>query len=245
MASFAPLHTGQFIIRPRTLRTKRSFWVGSVLLALVLLYAAFELGRGLTGYSVTSSLQQRMTQSMRIDDLQGEVSRLRKELSSVQVGSKVDSQSVDSVQQSLASLNATILKQKEEIAFYKAIVSPDEALPVEPVTQRIEVQPDAADGRYHLRLVLTQPMAAAGNAQGTVKVEVTGKRAGQPVSLPLQDLLVEPGDAAMKFSYRYFQTLEHLIAVPADFQPEALQIEMRSSQHPVRRQTFPWQPRPA
>jgi hypothetical protein len=66
-------------------------------------------------------------------------------------------------------------------------------------------------------------------------------RMGQSVSLPFKDLVADKGEAALKFSYRYFQTLEQVIDLPADFQPQTVEIELRASQHPVQTQSFTWQ----
>jgi hypothetical protein len=242
MASFAPLHTGQFIIKPRSLHKRRSTWVGLLLLIVLVPYGTFELGRALSGYSIVSSQREHMAQVARIDALQDEVTKLQRELGSAQMGRKVDQLSTDSMQQSFAGLQATIQKQQEEIGFYKAIVSPDANVPVEPQVQRFEVQPDVVANRYRIRLVLIQAMSATSNAQGTIQVQVTGTRQGQSVSLSWQDLLVDKNEASLKFSYRYFQTLEQLVDVPADFQPLAVQIELHANQRPVQRQEFPWQP---
>jgi hypothetical protein len=242
MASFAPLHTGQFIIKPRALHQRRSARVGVLLLLILVPYGTFELGRFLGGYSIVNSRLEHLQQSTQIDSLNEEIGKLRRELSSAHMGRKVDQQSTDSVQQSFAGLQATIQKQQEELSFYKAIVSPDVQAPVAPQVQRIEVQLDGVANRYRMQLVLIQPMALNGNAQGSLQVLVKGMRAGQSVSLPLKDLLVDKGDTSLKFSYRYFQTLDQLIDLPADFQPQSVQIELRATQHPVQLQEFAWQP---
>jgi len=243
MASFAPLHTGQFIIRPRAMHQRRGARFAVLLLLITLPYGTFELGRYLSGYSVVSSRLDHLEQSNQIDSLHAEINKLHRELSSAQVGRKVDRESTDSVQQSFNGLQATIQKQQEELSFYKAIVSPDAAAPIAPQVQRIEVQPDNVANRYRLQLVLIQPMALNGNAQGSLQVLVKGTRMGQGVSLPLKELLVDKGEATLKFSYRYFQTLEQVIDLPADFQPQSVQIELRASQHPVQLQEFAWRPR--
>lgn len=245
MASFAPLHTGQFIVKPRSVRKRRSAWMVVLLFVVVIPYATFELGRMRSGYSIVSSQLEHRAQAARIDDLRDEVAKLERELNSAQLGRKVDQQSTDSMQQSIAGLQATIQKQQEELGFYKSIVSPDASVPVEPQVQRFEVQPDVVARRYLIRLVLIQPMPATSTAQGTLQVQVTGTRQGQSVSLSLQDLLVDKNDAALKFSYRYFQTLEQAIDLPADFQPLSVQVELHSNQHAVQRQEFPWQPQAA
>jgi hypothetical protein len=242
MASFAPLHTGQFIIKPRALHQRRSTRIGMLLLLALVPYGTFELGRFLSGYSIVSSRLEHLEQSTRIDSLQTEINKLHRQLSSAQMGRKVDQQSTDSVQQSFAGLQETIQKQQEELSFYKAIVSPDAAAPVAPQVQRIEVQPDDVANRYRVKLILIQPMALNANAQGTLQVMIKGTRMGQSITLPFKDLLVDKGEATAKFSYRYFQTLEQVIDLPTDFQPLTVQIELRANQHPTQQQEFAWQP---
>lgn len=243
MASFAPLHTGQFIIKPRSLRRQRTLVAAIVLLIVLLPYVTYELGRARGGYSVVASQRAHWTQVARINSLESEVAELRRQLGSAQLDRKVDQQSTDSMQQSFTGLQAMVQKQQEELAFYKAIVSPA-AGASEPQVQRVEIQPGAMAGRYRLLLVLIQPMQASANVQGTLQVRVTGTRQSQPVSLDLNDLLVDKETAALKFSYRYFQNLEQLIDLPADFQPLTVQVILHAAQHGEQRQEFVWQSRP-
>jgi hypothetical protein len=245
MASFAPLHTGQFIVKPRALHRRRGTRFAVLLLLVLVPYGTFELGRYFSGYSIVSSKLDYLRQANQIDSLQNEIRKLRREVSSAQMGRKVDRQSTDSVQQSFAGMQATIQKQQEELSFYKAIVSPDAAAPVVSQVQRVEVQPDSVANRYRIKLVLIQPMSLTGNAQGSLQVQLKGTQVGQSVSLPFKDLLVDKREASLKFSYRYFQTIEQVIDLPTDFQPQTIQIELRANQQPVQLQEFAWQPRAA
>lgn len=242
MASFVPLHTGQFIIKPRSLRRHRTLLVAIVLLAVLVPYVTYELGRMRGGYSVVVSQREHWQQRARINALQDEVAEVRRALNSTQLERKVDRQSTDSMQQSFAGLQATIRKQQEDLAFYKAIVTPAAETSIEPQVQRIEVQTDTVANRYRLLLALIQPMQAKVNAQGTLQVRIAGMRQGQQVSLDLQELLVDKSVAPVTFAYRYFQNLEQLIELPADFQPQTVQVEVQAAQHAAKRQEFPWQP---
>lgn len=245
MASFAPLHTGQFIVKPRTLRRQR--WVVAAIALLVVLvpYVTYEIGRARGGYSVLASQREHWAQSSRINALEKEVATVRRELNSLQMDRKVDQQSTDSVHESFADLQATIRKQQEELTFYKAIVSPAADITIEPQVQRVEVQADTVANRYRLLLALIQPMQAKTNAQGTLQVRIAGTRQEQPVSFDLQELSVEKSTAPVSFAYRYFQNLEQLIELPADFQPQTIQVEVQAAQHAAKRQEFPWQARTA
>ena len=245
MASFVPLHTGQFVIKPRSLPRRRVVRL-ALLVALALVpYGTFELGRMASGYSVISSLRSHFGQVAKIDSLQGEVAQLQRELRSAQLGRRVDQQSTDSMQQSFTSLQATIQKQQEELAFYKAIVSPAASTAKQPEVQRLEIRPDPMEHRYLLRLVLIQSMQASGNAQGTVAVQLAGTRQGQPLTLSMDQVMVGTSAATLPFAYRYFQTLEQLIELPADFVPQTVQVDLQQGQKPVQRQDFAWQPLPS
>lgn len=243
MASFAPLHTGQFIIKPRTLRRQRWVAAAMVVTAVFVPYIAYELGRARGGYSVVASQREHWAQASRINALENELAGVRRELSSVQIDRKVDQQSTDSMHQSFADLQSTIRKQQEELAFYKAIVSPAADTAIEPQVQRVEVQADAVANRYRLLLALIQPMQAKSNAQGTLQVRITGTRQEQPVSFDLQELLVDKSASALTFAYRYFQNFEQLIELPADFQPQTIHVEVQAAQHAPKRQEFAWQSR--
>jgi hypothetical protein len=242
MANFVPLHTGQFIIKPRRLPRRRAVWVGLVVLVALVPYVTFECGRMLSGYSVISSQRERFAQAARISALQTEIATLRRQVSTAQLGRKVDQQSSDAMQQSFTTLQSTLQKQQEELAFYKAIVTPAASAAKEPQVQRLEIQPDAAEHRYLLRLVLIQSMQATSNAQGTVQVQLVGTRQGQSVTLSLEELMVGQRLATLPFAYRYFQTLEQLVELPAEFQPQSVQVELHEGQRLVQHQDFPWQP---
>ena len=242
MAGFAPSHTGQFIVKPRSLRRRRVLLVGAIVLVLLLPYVTFELGRVLSGYSIVSSLHARLTQAAQIEALQEELRTLRRELSSVRLGRKVEQQSTDSIQQSLTDMQATIQRQQEELTFYKAIVTPANA-PQQPQVQRFDVEADVVPHRFQLHLVLIQSLQATGNASGTVDLRLTGTRQGEPASLAFDDIAVDKSVVPLKFAYRYFQTLEPVIELPDDFQPSAVEIELHAGQRVAPRQEFAWQPR--
>ena len=110
----------------------------------------------------------------------------------------------------------------------------------------MDVLPDAGDGRYKLRLVLMQSMRQDTVIAGSVKIEVEGTRNKLPVRLGLADLggkTRESGDVA--FSFRYFQNIEQDIALPTDFEPTAIDVEVKSSRQQPLHQSFPWAVRTA
>jgi hypothetical protein len=77
---------------------------------------------------------------------------------------------------------------------------------------------------------------------GTLVIGAEGTNANaQPSILDMAALSV-PKVRELPFNFRYFQNLEPEIALPSNFQPERLSVEVRSSKKGVSpvTQTFPW-----
>jgi hypothetical protein len=81
-------------------------------------------------------------------------------------------------------------------------------------------------------------------ASGLVQIALAGLTANRPTRFTVGELLGRPR-AQLPFSFRYFQTIEQNVTLPADFEPLEIEIEIRSSKlkSPVR-QTFPWKSPP-
>jgi hypothetical protein len=243
MTSFAPLHTGQFIIKQRSVRHRRKLLTMLAILLVLLPYATFELGRMRAGYSVIDSARMRLEQTTRIGELSGEVAQLRRQLNNIQLDNQVQLQASSDMQKSVTALQSRIQQQQQDLAFYQAIVTPTGAASV-PQVQRVEIEQGSAANRYVLRLVLIQAMSATGSARGSVSMQVSGALAGSPTVLNVSELQVDKSDTLLEFDYRYFQTLQPQIELPAEFRPSSVLVEVRAAQHEVLRQRFAWQIKP-
>jgi len=239
MPSFAPLHTGQFIIRPRMLKRGRLVWVALGIGAVGLLYGCFELGRSLSGYSVLEAAQQSWRLRNDLDAAHERIRTLEKELSSAQMTSKLDHEATAELQKSLQELQSNLQSQNEELSFYRGIVAPQAGAATHPVVQQLRIEPTRNAQHYELQLVLIQSMQGTAQAQGNLRITLFGSRQGEPAQLSLKDLIPNQGDS-LKFSYRYFQNLTQEIELPVDFQPEKIQIELLANNHPASQQEFAW-----
>lgn len=243
MASFAPLHTGQFVVKPRA-RKRRRMTVVLIALAIMLVpYASFEAGRLLSGYSIVSSTRTRLEEFQRIQTLETANEALQRKLNSSQIGQTIDQESSVSLQKSVAELQDQLQEQRAELTFYQSIVTPPAGASSEPQVQSVQIEPTGTPAKYLLRLVLIQPMHAGSGqqAQGTVQIEINGTQQGATVSLPLQSVTNDASISELKFAYRYFQTIEQAIELPADFQPTTVNVELHTAQHVAQRQSFGWQ----
>jgi len=243
MAKFSPLHTGQFVIKPRPRKRKRIVVVLTVLGIMMVPYVTFEVGRYMAGYSVAASARARVGEMQKIHSLQELNEELQRKLNSTQMGQTIDQQSTVSLQQTVSELQDQLQEQRAELTFYQSIVTPPAGASTEPQVQRVEIEAAGAPTRFVMRVVLIQAMRAGGATpvQGIAAIEINGTQAGMPVTLPLSKLTGQAAIAELKFDYRYFQAVEQAIELPADFQPNTVNVELRVPQHTPQRQTFGWQ----
>ncbi len=133
---------------------------------------------------------------------------------------KIDTQSCESVKASLAGLQKQASDLREQVAFYRGIVSPDASqtgvrvyeLKMTPLTER---------GHYRYELVLIQSVRHDRRISGQVEVILRGS--GVSRSLRLSELApAQP----LNFSFKYFQEFAGEFRLPAGFQPSRVVVEV-------------------
>lgn len=215
--------------------------VAAVLGSLIAMYLMYEWGRFEGGYSKFAEIQRRRESNARIEALQEENERLRAEVASAELARNVDNKAYADVEKNLADLQAQVLKHREQLTFYRGIVSPEDGIGGLRI-QRFQVLPGGAEHHYRLRLVLVQSMRQEAVVSGSVVVKLEGVRDNRPVQLPLSET-GETGraDGQLPFQFRYFQNLEQDIVLPAGFEPRAVNVEVRSARMDPVRESYPWQ----
>lgn len=241
MAESAGLRTGQFVVRSRPPWQRRLIVVGGLLGAVLVLYLVYEWGRFDGGYSKFAEIQRRRELSARIESLNDANDKLRAEIAAAELTRNVERQAYAEVEKSLSELQAQVLKHREELTFYRGIVSPEDGIGGLRV-QSFQIAPGGADFHYRLQLMLVQSMRQDAAASGTVDIRVEGARAGKPEQLPLSQIGGSSrADGLVAFQFRYFQELEQDIALPPDFEPRAVTVEVRSGRLAPVRESYPWQ----
>jgi uncharacterized protein DUF6776 len=220
---------------------RRAIVIGSIVGLVVLLVGMFELGRYRSGYSTYAELQHRRELAATIDSLEEENERLRQAVAAADLARDVDRKAYADVEKNLADLQAQVLKHREELTFYRGIVSPEDGIGGLRI-QRFQVLPGGADQHYRLRLVLVQSMRQDAVVAGAVSIEIEGVQDNKPVQLALSQTRAQPApDPNMPFRFRYFQNLEQDIVLPLGFEPRAINVEVRTAKLAPVRESYPWQ----
>lgn len=235
------MRTGRLVVRYHAPWRRRALAIGSVVGVLVLVLCAFEFGRLRSGYSKYAEMQLRRELTTTIDRLERENEELRQAVAAAELAREVDRKAYADVGKNLADLQAQVLKHREELTFYRGIVSPEDGIGGLRI-QRFQVLPGGAEQHYRLRLVLVQSMRQDAVVSGSVRIEIEGVQDNKPLQLSLADARGQrAGEADLKFRFRYFQNVEQDIELPPGFEPRAVNVEVRTSKLAPVRESYPWQ----
>lgn len=191
-------------------------------LALATIGGAFEFGRLRAGFDAAEADRESERSKDELATLERQNRELRERVALLERSSEIDREAREQVQGNLSSMQDEVLELREELAFYRGIVSPEDAQAGLRI-QSFQVSPGPADGLFHYRLVLIQAIKHDRRASGRVDVTIHGVRDGQPVSLPLQEL-VTGGKDEFNYSFKYFQNFEGDLRLPSGFTPARVDI---------------------
>jgi hypothetical protein len=229
---------GKLVVRSHAPRRRAVLLGLAALLAVVILYTAFELGRYEAGFRVVDSVRGALAASARIRELEAENARQRTQLEAAEVARRVDREGYKQVERSLGDMQSQIARLNQDLSFYRGLVQPDSLVHVK--VQQMQIVPDAP-GRYRLKFVLMQTGKPANVVAGSAAIAVDGLLRGKPVSLSFAE--VSPNRrVSLAYSFRYFEDFDELIQLPQGFEPTRIGVEIhsgRDSSHGFR-QAFVW-----
>jgi len=232
---------GKLVVRSHTPKRRAVLIGGAVLLALTVLYAAFELGRYDAGFRVVDSVRGALSASARIRDLEAENEKQRGQLEAADVARRVDREGYKQVERSLGDMQSQIARLNQDLSFYRGLVQPDSIIHVK--VQQMQIVPEATPGQYRLKFVLMQTGKPDNNVAGNAAITVDGLLRGKPSSLSFAQ--VAPNRrGSLAYSFRYFQDYDEPIQLPQGFEPTRVGVEIHSSRdrdasHSFR-QAFVW-----
>ncbi len=129
-----------------------------------------------------------------------------------------------------------LAKANSDLAFYRSLAGEKAGEGNVLKVQQLRVVRGPEASQYLLRLVLGRPMNREDAINGRIRMTFEGTTAATPVNLDLAAVSqVEGGE--LSFNYRYSQTIEIPIQLPAGFRPARTAIELTPSRkgvNPVR-----------
>src|SRR5580658_2904120 len=171
---------GNLVVRAHSPRRRAVLLGGAVLLALLILYAAFELGRYDAGFRVIDSVRGALAASSRIRALEAENAQQRTQLEAAEVARRVDREGYKQVERSLGDMQSQIARLNQDLSFYRGLVQPDSLVHVK--VQQMQIVPDP-DGQFRLKFVLMQTGKPDKEVSGSASIVIDGLQGVKPQSL--------------------------------------------------------------
>lgn len=220
---------------------KRSRLIAFVLLLGAILsgWGLFEFGRFRGGYDLLAAKEQQITFEEKFAELVREAAKVREQNAILERSRQIEQEAYKQLEKTVSGLQDEILELKEELAFYRGIVSPsdaDKGLDI----QSFELKRSAIGDAINYKLVLTQVLSNNTSASGSVAVSIGGELDGKAQEYELSQLSEEDGE--LSFRFKYFQILEGELHLPDGFTPSKVTITVkpRTKSHKKLSQSFDW-----
>lgn len=209
-------------------RRQRWFRILGVLGVVLALVVSYGLGI-LQGVGDQRQLQaEHRAHRALVEEQAQQLESLQRSLVNARVTADVDRESVEELRQLLKEQQQRQASLNQEIAFYKGLMSPterEEGLSI----RSFELYPGANKGRLAYKLIVQQLATKHVLLSGYITVEVVGAGPDGEQRLPLHTVSEQVGEANIKMRFKYFQTVEGELALPAGFRPQRVEVAATAS----------------
>ena len=229
----------KLVIRRHNPRRSALLWAAGALVGGALLLASYDRGRHDAGYDREAAARQRSALQAQAAQLEQSNQTLRTRVAELETRGLGQVQERADLARTIGELQAQVARQSQELEFFRGVVTPGEAT-IAVRIQQVRITAGTGAGHFRLRLTLVQTAHAEHAVSGALALKVDGRLAGQVDSLDLP-ALTGGRESEEKFSFRYFQTLDDEIELPANYRPERLSAEITAGDKaPPLTQSFPW-----
>ncbi|MEK6750517.1 MAG: DUF6776 family protein [Pseudomonadota bacterium] len=238
VAAVKRMKSGKLIVK--THDPLRSWGMRAALAGIVLItaWALYYMGGKNAGFDRLDALDDQQQLKDVIAQVEREKSELREKLALLDRSVQVDKQAYNDLDVGNKTSQQEILELREEVAFYRGIVAPDEnsqGLRID----NMKLEKAGEDRLYHYRLVVTQVLKNDRTAHGRVDVFVDGLEGDKPKRIELAQISPQRG-RDFEFNLRYFQRFEGDLKLPSGFSPRSVVVEVKSQNRPAITKVFEW-----
>jgi Family of unknown function (DUF6776) len=236
--SLKPLQSRRLITVQRP-----ALWImnilATILLMLVLLGLAFDLGRRNAGYDSSDSTAQIELLQRQIQELQSDSDESHRRAAMLERSSRIEDSTSGQLKKSLDKAQAEAVELKKELSFYKSIVSPEENKQ-SIVIQTVQMKADG-EGGFDYKIMISQRGRNDKYARGAAEVSIEGLLKGKRKTLDLSAVAGEVKEP-IKFGFKYFQNLTGKLKLPEGFIADFLRVKLtpKTANLDAVDEQFPW-----
>lgn len=230
---FKPSNTGRYTVKPHNPIVQWIVRALTLVALAALLWGVYEYGQVRGGYNRAAAQNEIENLTRQISSLNARINELTVENAQLASDSAIDSTATQQVRTRLRELNDEILELKEELVFYRSLLSPAD---LEPGLQVLGMQlmSGASEQVYSYKIVLTQRRNRNRYAGGTVDVVVNGTQDDETVQLTGEQVLL--GDnKELEFRFKNFQSLEGQMSLPPGFDPQEVLVTVNPKDRSLKK----------
>jgi hypothetical protein len=216
--------------------------VVATLVAALVLGLGFFLGRAAAFSGVGIDPVQYRRQAAELAETREALVARERELGMLDTRHQVDRAALELVRRELAEQKEQIAGLKEGIRFYRSLMAPGEIAQGFSL-RTIELVARDEPHRFGFRIVAQQEARKHTPMLGELYAEVHGQLDGESRSFPLAELSNDLEDTILPLQFRYFQSIEGELVLPAGFEPQHVSVVATiSSPRKVEvREQYAWQ----
>ncbi len=229
--------TGELVVTTRFPPWLKLFIVGLAVLGVIvgggMLY---DYGLNMAGFESSLASQRRNELQDELRRLQNENAELRDSLARAQRTLQMNQVAYQELERSLNESAGSIVKLRDELGFYKTILSADNKIAGLQI-HSLKVERAGGDNEYRYKLVLVQSFKHDQTVTGTGRLEVSGTQDGAPAVLYFPEAA-----APIRVNFRYFQDSEGILKLPKNLKPQRIKaIIVTGGANPQTvEQSYPW-----
>lgn len=220
---------------------KSKFVWGLVLLVLVIsAWTLFDYGRYLAGYDSRDAAKE-IDELMQVQaHLEKRIETLREDKAVLERAAQIERKAYNELDTTLKILQAEILEHKEELAFYRGIVSPKDSSSGL-YLQNFFLTQNGDTRNYRYKVVLTQVLKNSKLITGKVKLQFDGLLNGESTLLELKDV-TDKKVRDLNYRFKYFQNVEGSVEFPEGFSLLRVNVQIlpRGSERDMIEKTIEW-----
>ena len=217
--------TAELVVKKRVSPRVKVLAAAGVAAALTLAAGWFySYGSSMAGFDRTST--DRELQALRDETrrLQGENQDLQEGLARAQRALQMDQTAYQELDHALKNSAQEIVKLREELNFYRNIISPEDKRAGLRI-QNLIIEPAGGVNQFRYKLVLIQALKHERSIYGSASFEISGTQAGQDTVLKFPT----PAQRPVSVNFKYFQDIEGRFELPRNFKPRQIKVVVLTS----------------
>ena len=211
---------GDLVIKPRYSPRIKLLLTGILAVALLALAGLiYNYGLNRAGFERESAEQAQRALQEDIRQLREKNQELQESLARAQRTVQMDQAAYQDLDKSLKVSAQEIVKLREELNFYRNIISP-----VDKKTglriQNLAIEPIGTSNQFRYKLVLIQALKHESTVHGRASFEISGIQVGEDAVVRVPAANERP----IPVNFKYFQDIEGKLELPRNFQPKRIKV---------------------